>query len=407
VPSTFPPSGSPGNAPSPPGAFPSRYTNLQAARARFGDRVDRLGPYLRRSDSLADRVVETIEGMPRGMGWKMFERATRQGIATVAEAPDSFRALFAQAERVPVWVDWETLDRGGEVLLRAGAVGGLVLGLKSLILGYTTPAGNKPLIFSGRLSEQAPRRIHETARFVQATLAPRGMHPHADGYCITLKVRLIHAQVRRMIVRSGRWDFEAWGEPINQHDLVGTALLFSLVVLEGLRQLGAHITPQESHAYMHLWRYSSHLMGVDPDLMPGTEGEARVLGDLFAATEAEPDADSRRLTRALLQSPMVVAKTAQEKRKAARVMRFSAAVCRELIGTELADKLGVPSSPWSLAVPLVRRLVSGMESIRESVPFAGGPALRVGAKYWDRVVEVGLAGATAEFALPQTLISAA
>jgi hypothetical protein len=387
--------------------FPSRYTNLHAARARFGDRIDRLGVYLTRSDDQADRVVETIEGMPRGAGWRMFDEATRHGIATVPNAPDSFRAFFARVEHVPVWVDWNVVDRGGQVLLRAGAVGGLVLGLKSLILGYTAPAGNKPLIFSGRLSEQAPRRIHETARFVQATIGRGGMHLHADGYCITLKVRLIHAQVRRMIVKSGRWNFEAWGEPINQHDLVGTALLFSLVVLEGLRQLGAHILPEEAQAYMHLWRYSSYLMGVDPELMPTSEAEARTVGDLLAATVGEPDADSRRLTRALLDSPMQVAKTPHERRKAARVMRFSAAVCRELIGGELADKLGVPSSPWSLAVPLVRRLVSGMESIRESVPFAGGPALWAGTRYWDRVVEVGLAGATAEFVLPQGLISAA
>jgi hypothetical protein len=387
--------------------FPTRYTNLVAARARFGDRVDRLGVFLTRSDDLADRVVEAIEGMPRGAGWKMFADATRQGIASVPAAPDALRAFFAQVEHVPMWVDWDVVDRGGQVLLRAGAVGGLVLGLKSLVLGYRAPAGNKPLIFSGRLAEQAPRRIHETARFVQATIGRGGMRRHADGYSITLKVRLIHAKVRRMIAKSGRWNYEAWGDPINQHDLLGTALLFSLVVLEGLRQLGAHIAHREAQAYMHLWRYSAYLMGVDQELMPGTEAEARAIGEILAATVEEPDDDSRRLTHALLHSPMQLAKTADDRKKAARVMRFSAAVCRELIGGELADKMGVPSSPWALAVPLVRRLVSGMESIRESVPFAGGTALWAGQRYWDRFVEEGLAGTVAEFGLPEGLHSAA
>ena len=167
-------------------SFPTRYTNLVAARARFGDRVDRLGDYLTRTDEPADRLVETIAGMPEGSGWRMFEEATRRGIKNVAGAPDSMRALFAQAEHVPVWVDWDLLDRGGQVLLRAGAVGGLVLGLKSLILGYTTPAGNKPLVFSGRLTEQAPRRLLETSRFVQATIEHHGMHALAPGWCITL-----------------------------------------------------------------------------------------------------------------------------------------------------------------------------------------------------------------------------
>jgi hypothetical protein len=381
-------------------SFPTRYTNLVAARARFGDRVDRLGDYLTRTDEPADRLVETIAGMPEGSGWRMFEEATRRGIKNVAGAPDSMRALFAQAEHVPVWVDWDLLDRGGQVLLRAGAVGGLVLGLKSLILGYTTPAGNKPLVFSGRLTEQAPRRLLETSRFVQATIEHHGMHAHAPGWCITLKVRLIHAQVRRMIHRSGKWNAPAWGDPINQHDMVATTLLFSLVVLEGLRQLGAHIKPEESEAYMHLWRYSAHLIGVDAELMPTTEVEARRLGELLAATEDEPDEDSRKLTRALLESPMAQAKTARERKNAERTMRFSAAVCRELIGEEIADKLAVPRTPWRLTVPIVRRLVSGMEIVRETVPFAGTRALHAGARYWDRLLENGLAGTAADFGLP-------
>jgi hypothetical protein len=37
------------------------------------------------------------------------------------------------------------------VFLRPGLLGGLVLGLRSLVYGYAAPAGNKPLVFSGRL----------------------------------------------------------------------------------------------------------------------------------------------------------------------------------------------------------------------------------------------------------------
>jgi hypothetical protein len=44
--------------------FPSRYTNLEAARARFGDRVDRLGPYLEKVDPLGDAVVHAFAEMP-------------------------------------------------------------------------------------------------------------------------------------------------------------------------------------------------------------------------------------------------------------------------------------------------------------------------------------------------------
>jgi hypothetical protein len=58
-------------------------------------------------------------------------------------------------------------------------------------------------------------------------------------------------------------------------------------------------------------------------------------------------------------------------------------------------------------VPFARRLVSSVELVRERVPFADVPAVWAGRRYWDRVVEVGLAGAMAEFALPQSLARAA
>ena len=87
-------------------------------------------------------------------------------------------------------------------------------------------------------------------------------------------------------------------------------------------------------------------------------------------------------------------------------VRFAQAMCPSLIGDELADGLDVPRTPWRLAVPVLQRLVRGAELVRSSVPFANGPATAVRNRYWDRVVEVGLAGATAEFALPERLVAA-
>jgi hypothetical protein len=383
--------------------LPSRFLNASAARSRFGDGVDRLGEYLLRVDPAADAVVEAIEAMPAGAGWALFRRAAQAGIASTPEAPEAMRALFAQVERVPVWVDWETLDRGGAVLMRAGPLGGMVLGLKSLVLGYSSPGGNKPLILSGRLEEQAGRRLSETARFVQATIAPGGMRPHAAGWQLTLNVRLIHAQVRRMILRSDRWDQAAWGAPINQHDELGTSLLFSVIVLEGLRQLGVRITAADSDAYVQLWRWSGWLMGIDLDLLPATEAEGRRLGAMIAATQGQPDEDSRRLTRALLGSPVRDAKSSHERTNARRMTTFSAAMCRSLLGDTTADQLGVSRTSWRYMVPLARRLVSSMELVREKVPFGDVPALWAGTRYWDRVAELGLAGAITELALPHRL----
>jgi len=387
--------------------FPSRYVNLAAARSKFGDRVDRLGRFFVKIDERADAVTAAIEELPKGEGWRIVERGLALGARAVPEAPLAIRELIEHAEDVPVWVDWETCDRGGELLMRAGPLGGAVLGARSLVLGYASPAGNKPLAFSGRLKESAARRINETARFVQAVCRPGGMRPHAEGWQITVKVRLIHSQVRRMLLRSGRWDAAAWGAPVNQHDMAGTTLLFSVAVIDGLRKLGMRVRREEADRYMHLWRWIGRVIGVDPDILPASEAEAMRLAELVSATMGAPDQDSRNLTRALFESPYEGAVTRRQRRDAERRAAFGRTVCRELIGDELADALGVERTTWRYAMPAMKRLVASVERLTHAHPLAERSAVVVGSRYWDRVVEIGLQGATYEFVLPSRLASIA
>lgn len=384
-------------------SYPSRYVNLASARLRFGDRVDRLGEFLTRVDEPADAVVEAIEAMPRGEGWRAFEQGLQGGARAIPGAPRAIKDLIDEAAHPPAWVDWDACDRGGALLMRAGILGGAVLGSRSLILGYASPAGNKPLVMSGRLKEQANRRLNETSRFVQAVCRPGGMRPFADGWQITLKVRLIHAQVRRMILKSGAWRADAWGTPVNQHDMAGTTLLFSVSILDGLRQLGMTVDADEADHYMHLWRWAGRVIGVHPDILPVSEQDGMRLADLIAATMEPPDQDSRDLTTALFEAAYDGAVTPKQKRDAARKVMFGATVCRELIGDDMADKLGVARTRFRYAMPMLKRVVAGVERVTRSVPGARRSAVDAGMRYWDRVVEIGLQGATYEFGLPERL----
>jgi hypothetical protein len=386
--------------------WPARYCQLTTARARFGDRVDRLGPYLLTVDPLADAVVEALADQPARIGSTLVDRLLSEGPEAVPEAPAALRDLHEFAREVPPWVDWETIERGGRLLRRAAVLGGMVLGARALVLGYASPGGNKPLVLSGRLREQAARRLNETSRFVQAVTSAGGLRPGGDGVLITLKVRLMHAQVRRMILASGRWRSELWGAPINQHDMVATTLLFSLITLDGLRLLGLHITPEEADDYMHLWRYVGHLIGVVPELLPAGEREAERLVSLIHVTQGPPDDDSRALVHALLHSGEQTGSTEQRGR-ARRFRSLVEGVCRGLVGETLADQLAVPRTAWSTAVTAIRTMTSGLELARRRSPALEEQMVRLGENYWMRVVREGLAGATAEFALPERLAAAA
>ncbi|HEY8073868.1 MAG TPA: oxygenase MpaB family protein, partial [Labilithrix sp.] len=302
--------------------FPSRYVNLATARQRFGDRVDRLGRHFWRVDEAADAVVDALETMPKGEGWRAVEEGVRRGPSAIPDAPAPLRELLASCEHVPTWVDWDACDRGGAMLMRAGPLGGACLGARSLVLGYASPGGNKPLAFTGRLREQAKRRLDETARFVQAVSRPAGMRPYADGWQITVKVRLIHAQVRRMLLKSGRWKPELWGLPVNQHDMAGTTLLFSVSIIDGLRKLGMRIGHAEADDYVHLWRWVGRVIGVDEGVLPASEAEGMRLASLVETTMGEPDQDSRELTKALFDAAYDGCTTRRQKRNAARNVAF-------------------------------------------------------------------------------------
>lgn len=387
--------------------WPSRFLAPERARERFGARVDALGDALLRGDPLADDVLEAFSALPPGRGSALLERALGRGIDAVPDAPPALRALFDALDRPPSWVEPEALARGGEVLMRAGWLGGAVLGGRSIVLGYASPAGNKPLAFSGRLTQQAPRRLAETSRFVEAVTAPFGMARTGEGFAITVKVRLMHAAVRRMLGRAPAWRHEAWGLPINQHDMAATTLLFSIVVLDGLRTLGALVSDDEAHLYMQLFRYVGHVIGVEPALVPTSEAEAADLAYLIDATQGRPDDDARALTQALLRSPLEQVRSqpagSGERERAERVVAFGSTLCRALLGDVLADELGVPPEASPAIVPAVRAVVGAASRLERASPTARALALERGRGYWRTVVRQGRAGGPYDFPLPRGL----
>ncbi len=367
--------------------------------------MDRLAPYLMRTDPLADDVVSAMTELPTGVGWQQVDRALASGIESVPDAHPAIVSLLRSLDRVPPWVDWRVLDKGGEVLLRSGYFGGLVLGVLALPYGYASPGGNKPLAFSGRLTQHAPRRLGETGRFVQAVAMPGGLQRKSDGFAITVKVRLMHAKVRRLLWDSGRWDAGAWGEPINQHDMVATTMLFSVTVLDGLRKLGFRIDKREADAYVQLWKYAGWLIGVDLELLPSTEEEAWTFSKLILATQGEADADSRSLTKALLEVGTTAATTPQEKRRAERIAPITRTISRALMGDEMADGLGIPKYRLPMVMPMLRAAVGTIESARSRSHLIDAYAVVSGTKYWRELVRQGLSGRPADFAAPSSLLA--
>jgi hypothetical protein len=251
-------------------------------------------------DPLADDVVAMIQRLPTSQGRAMFETAVEQGIDAVPDAPEELRAFFAAVDDQPYWLDHAKLDLAARVSMRTGVVGiGLALPGLALTGGYLASKADKPLVGTGDLYRMAPRRLNETATWYIDVTSPGGLRRFAPGFTGTLRVRLMHALVRAAMNRRDDWDFDAWDAPVNQVQLAGTLMLFSLANLAGCQAMGMRFSTEEKDAVFHFWRYVGLLMGVHPELVPTSEADTWRLFWLEADTEFEPDEDSLRLAQAL------------------------------------------------------------------------------------------------------------
>ena len=376
--------------------IPTRFSPSPALRERSHGRLAHLARFLTVGDDVGDEASAALTPLP------LPEREAQ--LSRLLADPGSalttpLRPLSQSLYPTPPWVDFTRCDRGGATLMRAGIFGGLVLGLRSLVLGYCSPGGNKPLVFSGRLKENAPRRLAETGRFFQAVCLPGGMRPGGEGFGASVRVRLVHSQVRRLLVPSPRWDSGVWGTPVNQVDMAGTILLFSLAVVDGLRLLGLRLTSEEMEDVLHLWRWVGHVMGVDSELLCGSEAEARSLWALVSETAGAPDEDSVALTHALLNSMTHPPADRGPGLPPSVVFTLS----RFLIGDARADALKYPRSVLRHATPALRGLLFGGGALLQRLPLGDQLMRKAGTAYWERVVREGLEGQAARFEMPERL----
>ena len=361
------------------GPFPTRYRNATRARLFFGADADRYASLYLESDPAADALVTWMSrtGAPAK---KHFEDRLRGGARLKDDAPEALVRFFEPADLLPDWVDFDEIAMGARAYQRFGLMGMIVLSAWSLINGYHSSAAVKPLAFTGQLRHNAQRRLAETARFVSEASQVDGLRRGRPGWEISLRVRLIHAHVRQACLESAGWRTEDWGVPINQADMFGTLLEFSLLMLDGAQRLGFVVNADERKAILALWRYCGHLSGVDPWLLAhlGDETRTRRIAELIRCIQPGPDEDSRELTRQLLKVPGQNAKGKAPTALAVTVSRFHNGLARALNGPEIADDLGIPDDLWKYSLYPVRAVLTPVEWLRRKVPGASDFATRLG-----------------------------
>jgi hypothetical protein len=303
--------------------------------------------------------------------------------------PADLREFLLSQVVIPAWLDRTRVlnaQRWAEAhLFHVSAA----LFCASLPSAYAAERGAKVLMATRRMSGDLDRRVNETARFVLDVLAPGSFDPEGAALQAIRKVRLMHAAVRMLLRERAEFAHEV---PINQEDLLGTLLSFSVIVVRSVRRMGVVVDARDAEDFYHLWRGVGAMLGLRDDLLPFGFAPALRATDRIAVRQFRPSPHGRVLMADLLAGIKAHFDLPVLRETPPKLVRY-------LLGDHVADMLGVPDAA-RLGDPLARAArVPGLGRWSDNAAFHY-VASRLGRSLLDTVIATKLRGAQVTFPMP-------
>lgn len=355
-------------------------------------------------DPIAERfVAETYHGeLGARKARELVERAQRDGIDSVPEAPESLRALVEDFDWNPDWVDTDLVEQGAAVWRRwAYALG--AVGNAGTMDTYTESWLALPLSLSGGYAgDRALHRYMETSRWWLEVSKPGAvLKAGSAARAISLHVRIMHVSVRARVQQHQEWDFDRFGLPISQSAMMLTLLGGSVAPALGLTALGFITSPQEMRAVLHFNRYCGHLVGVRCDgYFPETVLDAwRILFMADSARSYDSEATGGELVESFV--PAFAPRPEQrglERLRAGYHYRVQAGYSGLFMLPWNRRRYDLPSPGPGIAFLLARApLIAGVEVARRIVPGVDERWQRFAMRRWQRWYQWQSGGRAAEF----------
>ena len=322
--------------------IPSDYIKgYEKARAIAPDIADKYIAHTLIGDPLGEEMADDLAEFKPEEAHALIQSAMEnEGEEALRNAPASLRKFFKESETLPEWVDYSNFapavrmfHRSSQVILAAFVAG-------VLIEGFTTNIA-KSFFITGRVRDQGVRRLGQNNRHMMEIFLPGGLYREGDGWKLSVRIRMVHSQLRHLLNRSEEWDTEAWGTPISAAHLGYAISAFSARLLKHMKTLGAEYTDEEYHSFMAVWRYSGYLMGIPETILFRDADEALKLWRIALMCEPDAPLESVVMAHSLVNSaPLIAGRTdpAGRRELAGYVYRVS----RGLIGNETADSLMYP-----------------------------------------------------------------
>ncbi|MGB1249553.1 MAG: oxygenase MpaB family protein [Candidatus Promineifilaceae bacterium] len=352
-------------------------------KSEWSDTV--LDPLREVGDPLVDDVLsaEMRKGSMRQVS-QLLKTIVRNDDPISAELPPAIQAYFNDTAQLPPFADPQKLATAQQIYQLYNIEIGLMLMYAALPATYAAKKGVQVLMLTERMAK--PKHVHqrlsETGRFVFDVMGPNGFEPQGRAIRSAQKVRLVHGMVRHHIVHADNhadiWDNE-WGTPINQEDMAGTMLAFSVHVLDGLACIGIMLTPDEKEAFIHLWSVVGHFLGIGSALIPNDRADAEALAKVITERHFAPSPEGQHLTLTILDM--------LESSMPRPLKNHPHAMMRYCLGNSVADMIGVNPADWTSELIWLR---FGVVGYFEQMRYANHWSKRMAASHSRRAV--GLAG---------------
>ncbi len=324
--------------------MPSDYeAGYAKARAIDPEIASRYVAHATIGDPAADEVTAALSDLGPQESRRITQAAMdAEDPRELRKLPPVVRDFFEEIAVPPDWVDLPAFTPGIRMFHRNSrlVLGAMVGG--TLVEGFSTNI-SKSFFITGRLRDQGVRRLRQNNRHMIEIFLPGGMDRGGDGWKLSVRIRLVHSQVRRLLDGSADWDHEAWGTPISAAHVGYAITAFSARLLMHLRSLGAVFDEEERASFMQVWRYSGHLMGIPETILFRDEQEALRLFEIGTICEPEPSFEAVAMASSLVNSaPLIIGIDQPGERQ--HLSKYVFTISRALIGKELADQLHYPSS---------------------------------------------------------------
>jgi len=309
-------------------------------------------------DSDSDNFIADVFADPirkkKLQEWMMLETSSDNLDQLALDYPQI--SFIANSRNLPDWAEPALMRQGSAFFARHSEMIMSLLGLLSLPYCYTAANGAMVLYLTELIRKQTTKRLFDTAIFIWEVLAPDAFEDKGKAFAEIMKVRIIHAIVRHYMHSSGKWD-QAWGMPVNQEDMAGTNLSFSLIVIRGLRKLGYTVRKSDEKAFLHIWAVIGSLIGLEQALIPENSTEAELLDTRIKQRQFADSDHGKELTHALIGHILSV----NESKATADDIR---GLMRYLLGDEISDQLSIESPALPTYKIVLIRLLGAVKSIK-------------------------------------------